>query len=252
MKIALFHFSPVWCDAESNLILIIQALRAQSFVNVHLVALPEACLTGFAIGSEMKPLKNLDSELHSLALWAKETSTSVLLGAFVEEDGTTNNSMVLISGRTGKASVVYRKINLFTFANEQEICLPGSDLGVLEVDKVTMGLAICFDLRSVELFDKYRKSGVHLVIVIANWPARRQDHFTTLLRARALDMQFAIIGLNRSGSDPIVGNYVGDPLGFYPDGAAIEFERTDQFSFVELANAEITSRNLELMRSFYD
>jgi predicted amidohydrolase len=252
MKIALFHFSPVWCDVESNLIRIIETLRQQSFVNVDLVALPEACLTGFAIGSEMKPLKNLDSELHALAVWAKETSTSLLLGAFVEEGGTTNNSMVLISGRSGKVSVVYRKINLFSFANEQEMCVPGSDLGFLEVNKVKMGLAICFDLRAVELFSEYRKSRADLVIVIANWPAVRQDHFTTLLKARALDMQFAVIGLNRSGSDPIAGNYVGEPLGFYPDGTAIEFVKNDQFSYVEVGSAEITSRKLELMRGFYD
>lgn len=242
----------MWCDAKANLTLIRDSLRSQSVEDIDLVALPETSLTGFAVTLEMQPLKSFRTELAELGLWAKETSTSILLGAFLDEETFRSNAVIFISGDTGEATVAYRKIHLFTFAEEQKVCSAGSSLGILELKNIALGMAICFDLRSVDLFSKYRASDVEIMLVIANWPATRQDHFTALLKARALDMQFAVIGLNRSGKDPIVGQYDGTPVGFYADGSPMDFARSNQFSIVEMEKAELCSRSLELMKGFYD
>ena len=38
--------------------------------------------------------------------------------------------------------------------------------------------------------------------VIANWPEARESHWLTLLKARAIENQAYVVGVNRCGSDP--------------------------------------------------
>ena len=54
----------------------------------------------------------------------------------------------------------------------------------------------------------------------ANWPARRVDHWTALLRARAIENQAFVIGVNRTGSDPNE-SYVSSSEVFAPDGRSL-------------------------------
>ena len=59
--------------------------------------------------------------------------------------------------------------------------------------------------------------GAEAFVVIANWPAKRQAHWTTLLRARAIENQAWVVGVNRVGRDPKIqyagGSCVIDPQG---------------------------------------
>jgi omega-amidase len=48
------------------------------------------------------------------------------------------------------------------------------------------------------------KRGANLFAVIANWPTPRLDHWLTLLKARAIENQSYVIGVNRCGRDPNV------------------------------------------------
>jgi predicted amidohydrolase len=61
------------------------------------------------------------------------------------------------------------------------------------------------------------KEGAEMMINIANWPVKRIDHWNQLLRARAIENQCFIIGVNRIGNDPYQtynGNSgIYDPMG---------------------------------------
>ena len=48
------------------------------------------------------------------------------------------------------------------------------------------------------------RSGAELLVVIANWPQPREAHWLALLRARAIENQGYVVGVNRAGSDPHV------------------------------------------------
>jgi predicted amidohydrolase len=63
-------------------------------------------------------------------------------------------------------------------------------------------LAICYDLRFPELFRGYALGGARLIVIPAQWPAPRIDHWRTLLRARAIENQCFVAGCNRVGTDP--------------------------------------------------
>ena len=46
------------------------------------------------------------------------------------------------------------------------------------------------------------KKGAQLYTVIANWPEPREAHWLALLKARAIENQAFVVGVNRCGRDP--------------------------------------------------
>ena len=60
---------------------------------------------------------------------------------------------------------------------------------------------ICYDLRFPELFRIGMQMGANLFIVIACWPKARIDHWVSLLKARAIENQAYVVGVNRAGAD---------------------------------------------------
>ena len=63
------------------------------------------------------------------------------------------------------------------------------------------GLAICYDLRFPELFRRYSAAGAVGVLLPAQWPTARVDHWRTLAQARAIENQMCVLACNRSGCD---------------------------------------------------
>lgn len=75
---------------------------------------------------------------------------------------------------------------------------------------------ICYDLRFPELFQLVSKEA-DAIILPANWPASRREHWKTLLQARAIENQTYILAINCVGS--IGGlDYSGDTCVINPDG----------------------------------
>ena len=94
----------------------------------------------------------------------------------------------------------------FKFAGEA--AAPGTEPVVLDCGEFKLSPAVCYDLRFPELFRACVKRGANLFAVIANWPTSRLDHWLTLLKARAIENQAYVIGVNRCGRDP-VNEYLG-------------------------------------------
>jgi predicted amidohydrolase len=83
-----------------------------------------------------------------------------------------------------------------------ELVVPGTEPVVVECGEFKLAPAVCYDLRFPELFRAGVKRGANLFAVIANWPTARLDHWLTLLKARAIENQSYVIGVNRCGRDP--------------------------------------------------
>jgi predicted amidohydrolase len=111
----------------------------------------------------------------------------------------------------------YRKIHPFTLAGEERHYGAGTAVATAEVEGVRVTPVICYDLRFGELF-RMTAHRTDLFVVVANWPDRRSMAWRVLLRARAIDSQAWMLGVNRVGTD---GNGVAhrgdssfiDPLG---------------------------------------
>ena len=100
------------------------------------------------------------------------------------------------------------------------------------VEGMTCGLFICYDLRFPEAFQRLPMD-TDAVFVIANWPRERLPHWYALLRARAIEMQCYVAGINRIGSGGGL-TYEKSSAVFSPDGILLPATDGKYNRYVEL------------------
>ena len=134
-------------------------------------------------------------------------------GSILERDpqlaGKFYNTSVLIN-RDGEIVARYRKIHLFDvdLANgekhyESERIEPGNDIVTAEIDGITFGLTICYDLRFPELYRLLALRGVQIIMVPAGFTLHTgRDHWEVLLRARAIENLCYVVAPAQVGSYP--------------------------------------------------
>ncbi len=86
----------------------------------------------------------------------------------------------------------WEKVDFFTAGN--------SDLLHFQPLSEQLGAGICYDLRFPEVFRKLALAGSRLIIIPAEWPSSRIEHWRVLLQARAIENQVFIVGVNCTGS----------------------------------------------------
>ena len=101
----------------------------------------------------------------------------------------------------------YDKHHLFSYAGETEAYAAGERRVVTEWRGVRFLLQVCYDLR-FPVFSRNR-GDYDAIVYVANWPVRRRDVWQTLLKARALENQCFVVGVNIVGSDKNC-EYAGD------------------------------------------
>lgn len=137
-------------------------------------------------------------------------------------NGVANTSLVFSPG--GKLVYSYRKVHLIGLMEEDRYLLAGDTLGTFPLDvnlpPEDQGVAstlICYDLRFPELARATVLAGAKVLFIPAQWPIQRQLHWDLLLRARAIENQVFVVGVNMSGSNTNDtfrgGSQVVDPWG---------------------------------------
>jgi predicted amidohydrolase len=98
--------------------------------------------------------------------------------------------------------------------------MAGDNVTTFDIDGLPSSIFICYDLRFPEVFRKVAKQ-VQAIFVIANWPSERVEHWNALLKARAIENQCFIIGVNRTGIDGNGIHYSGSSCVIDPTGSFI-------------------------------
>jgi predicted amidohydrolase len=197
-----------------------------------LVVLPEAYARDFGEpGSALVPhAEPLDGPfVTEVERVAAEHHTTVVAGLFEEaaqSGGAPYNTVVV----RGDARLDYRKIHLYdSFGYRESDVLAAGPIepATFELAGTTVGLMTCYDLRFPELGRRLVDAGAEIVLVPAAWVAgpRKVDHWTTLLRARAIENTVYVVGVGQpaprySGHSIVVGP-LGDVLVEGGDGAEI-------------------------------
>lgn len=214
LKIGLVQYSPVWEDKSASKKKITNLLDRVS--GLDLIIFPEMTLTGFTMRSK-EFAEELKGESHSFfASLAKEKKSPILYGVIEKGKKKNFNTLVHLNNQ-GKILTTYRKIHPFSYSKENIFYSKGKEVVISKVKGIKIGFSICYDLRFPELYRFYAKEKVHLIVDIANWPDTRIEHWRTLLKARAIENQCYVVGVNRVGDDPKL-HYNGfssvfDPMG---------------------------------------
>ncbi|MEU4228008.1 carbon-nitrogen hydrolase family protein [Nonomuraea sp. NPDC026600] len=212
---------PVSPDPSANLKRVREALAKAD--GADLAIFPEATLTRY--GSRITELAEpLDGPFVSgIAEAAREHGVAVIAGVFEPGRDRVHNTAVAIDAQ-GAIQATYRKIHLFDSfgAKESELVAPGAEPVVVELAGLRVGLITCYDVRFPELARALVDQGAELFAVIAAWGSGplKEDHWITLVRARALENTTwtAAVGQAPNPAESSDGFGVGrsmlvDPLG---------------------------------------
>jgi predicted amidohydrolase len=140
-------------------------------------------------------------------------------GSMIEErEGRFYNSFPLFDAE-GRCLAVYSKTHLFSLMNEVQWLTPGERFVTADAPWGPTGLSICYDIRFPEVFRHYAFRGARIVLMVAEWPVRRIEHWKTLLLSRAIENQMFIAACNCLGEfkDEKFGgcSAIVDPWGRY-------------------------------------
>ena len=202
MKIYGLQIDSVWENKAANHAKVTVLLDRAKPEAGSLVVLGEM----FAIGFSMNVAAIHDSESRETQDFLSRTAAErgiFLLGGVVTKDagGLGRNESVVYSPES-KEVARYCKLQPFTPAGEKDNYVAGDDVCLFRWQDFNVASFICYDLRFPEHFRAAAKRGANLITVIASWPAVRDDHWVTLLKARAIENQAYVIGVNRCGNDP--------------------------------------------------
>ncbi len=183
----------------------------------HLVVFPELWSTGYVLDRAKEFAHTLNAGIFNHLSSITTQNKISMVGSVLEKRGVEVSNSAAFFAPNGRMMGVYRKIHLFQLMEEDKWLQPGSSPLVMDLPWGRTALAICYDLRFPELFRRYAIEEAQVVIVPAEWPAVRIDHWRILLQARAIENQCYVIACNSTGKtgDTQFGGHsmVVDPWG---------------------------------------
>jgi len=261
MKIALVSLNQIWEDKKKNLLLCEGYIKSAFLQEVDLIIFPEMTLTGFSTNiSETAEDRKESETIKKFIDLAKNNNIAILFGVVIKNRKKAFNNSVFIN-RDGTILGEYSKIHPFSFAGEDRYFRGGTKPVVVNFEDTTIGLTICYDLRFPELYSAYAKES-DIIVNIANWPSKRVDHWNTLLKARAIENQLFIIGVNRIGKDNNSLEYMQSSNIFNANGNVEKYEKFDDMQIYCISKNDtnifksnfntVNDRKIELYKEIID
>lgn len=209
LKVSLVQTNQLWEDKKGNLAHF-NALLSQ-IEQTDLIILPEMFHTGFTMQTDLAENMEDSSALRWLIDQAQIKNAALYTSLIIREKEHVYNRGVFVE--PNGTITCYDKRKTFSLANEDKFFTSGNNQVIVPYAGWNIQLQICYDLRFPELSRNEiidDRPIYDLCIYVANWPARRSEHWKTLLKARAIENQCYVIGVNRIGTDANQLNYSGD------------------------------------------
>ena len=218
MKVALCQLAIEFENKEVNTRRAIRFMEQARSEGADFVLFPEMSLTGFSMNIGLTGERNRES-VEAMRAAAKRIGIAVGFGwtALAGERG--ENHYTVISAR-GEVLSDYVKIHPFSYSGEDRYFAKGETVTHFTLEGIPFSHFICYDLRFPEIFQAV-SGQAHVIIVAADWPGSRREHWKCLLRARAIENQCYILGVNTVGTQNGLV-YTGDSCVILPDGTVAE------------------------------
>lgn len=200
MTTTLLQIDIQWGEPQQNI------MSAQLLMDAHpdsdLYVLPEMWNTGFATEPEGIAHAAEDNEALQWMVRTARQRQCALCGSLAVRlpDGSYRNRHYFADGRAGQLSY-YDKHHLFTYGHEDLHYTAGTEQTIVCYGGWRFLLLTCYDLR-FPCWARYSSRCTYdAIICVANWPDTRQSAWQILTRARAIENQCYLIGVNRVGCD---------------------------------------------------
>ena len=191
-------------DYQANLDLISQVC-AEVGGNTDLLLMPEMFNTGYTMMPSEIPVSWQEETILALKTMATNYDLHIAGSIPFYKNGKYYNSFIFVS----KDGLIhsYDKIHLFNLAGENKVYEEGNITTPISLMGWKILPLVCYDLRFPYLC--WTNDGYDIIIYSANWPAPRISHWQALLKARAIENQCYVIGINRTGTDQNGFEYPG-------------------------------------------
>jgi omega-amidase len=213
LRVALLQQPLLWHDAAANRARFAELLRPLAGLT-DLIVLPETFTTGFSM--EVERLGEAPGGPTSA--WLLQLAGALdaaITGSVITGDGGRYYNRLLWASPAGELRH-YDKRHLFRMGREHEHFTAGRAPWSVSWRGFSICPLVCYDLRFPVFSRRRPELDYDLLLYVANWPAPRADAWRQLLRARAIENQAYVVGVNRVGSDAHGVPHAGD-------SAAIDF-----------------------------
>ncbi len=195
---AAIQFNVKQGDVDANLAYVREALPRVAAQGANLAVLPEMWSSGFSYRNLNELALRTQGIVEELLALSRELKL-VIIGSMPEPNGDKVFNTVYVADN-GTPAGVYRKIHLFSLLGEDRAFSGGDSWLLAETSLGKIGVIICYDLRFPELTRRLAVEGAQVICVPAQWPRPRQEHWRTLLRARAIENQLFVVSCNACGT----------------------------------------------------
>ncbi len=219
MKVYCVQCDLIWEDRRANSEKILRLVDAARPEAGALVVLPEMFATGYSMNVQVTCQQQREDEIF-LERLACEYRIFVVGGVVTEGDCQAARNQVVAISPEGALLARYTKIHPFQLSGETKYYEAGAEIVLFDWNGLRVAPFICYDLRFPEIFRAAVRRGANLLTVSALWQNKRQQHWLTLLQARAIENQAYVIGVNRIGVEPSY-SYSGRSVVVDPHGVII-------------------------------
>ncbi len=240
MRLTLVQTDLVWENPDANRARF-NDLLAPLAGATDLVLLPEMFTTGFSMrpGPLAEPM---EGPTVSWMLGHARQLDAAVCGSFICRENGVFFNRLLVAFPDGH-TLHYDKRHRFALAGEDQHYAAGTQRLVFTWRNWRICPMICYDLR-FPVWSRQQKEPYDLLFYVANWPARRSNHWRSLLPARAIENQAYTAGLNITGTDGNGLEYSGDSVLLDYSGQEILSPKNQKGAFT----AELSLENLKKYR----
>jgi len=242
MRVALYQMDVLWLQPAENL-KNIQTVCAQISGKADILILPEMFATGYVLDTDLLSIEWQKEIIKGLKELCFDFQLIISGSIPYFHEGKWFNKMITV----GSSGLIheYDKIHLFSPAGEDKNYTKGDKISVWSVGEWKVLPLICYDLRFPDV--SFVQEMPDIIIYVANWPESRILHWDALLKARAIENQCYVIGVNRVGTDENGYVYPGHSVVYDYEGKQINYaENTEICAITTLMKTDLISYRQKL------
>lgn len=181
--IALVQLNCAWEDKPANFARVRSLVEAAKPGAGSLIVLPEMFATGFSNNLSVTIEPEDGPTLDFLRDLADTHDCHVMAGLVTPGEGGKGRNQAVAVCPSGEVLARYTKMQPFSLGGETSCHEKGAAPVIFEWHGFRVAPLICYDLRFPEIAREAVRCGAEVLVYIASWPIKRQQHWITLLRS---------------------------------------------------------------------